>query len=506
MERAFNQLGQLVHAKDAHKYGAIYTCPCCGANVFKAEGIVQSAHFRHERGQGSEQCELYVKSLTSSFNPNDYSTMLNRPFITFESSSMDWKLFITFPYLTPSQAAECDLHNLHFKIKCNEMNSFISSAQLWPNSNENKLQIIPKEGYSFSFERKDHQDCYYKLGLNWPEYIRGFKNNVYLFQLVNNKFRMMEPRELSINDTFYMMSRERIKFPNEIHVETLNKKYGWFAYKLQLPSLLTDELIRWFQQFGYHLKPPYYYLDILKPSTFGRKNNAFLIEDRECIIQISFRDFTQQIYHLVHIQPDYTSKEYRLSDSYFKITLNKEGFHTFYIKNHEGKMLHLYFGEKITTYFPIEYDSRITIDNQKLTLFKEKKIRKSRSINVLKDSLFPYWIKEKNKFPKKLDNISNDSHQFIEKIFIPGIWTFHFSSDGNDSPYEINWNNILLAYMQLEQSKSYWISNAQYANFKSLLKNIDNKVLQSKLAYYLNLYRNQVPMIVKKLIEKIRDE
>jgi hypothetical protein len=506
MERALNQLGQLVHAKDALKYGMIYTCPYCGAKVIKVEGKKQSPHFRHERGQVSENCELYIKSLTSSFNPNDYSTILNRPFITFEPSSEDWKLFIKFPYLTTSQAAKCDRYNLHFKIKCNEMNSYISSAQLWLNSSDNKLQIIPKNGYSFSFERQDYQDCYYKLGLNWPKYIQGFKNNIYLFQLINNEFCMMEPRELSLNDTFYMMSREKVKFPNELHVETLNKKYGWFAYKLQLPSLLTDELIGWFQQLGYCLKPPYYYLDILKPSTFGRKNNAILIEDRECIIQISFRDFTQQIYTLVHILPDYTSKEYLLSDRYFKLALNKEGFHTFYIKNHEGKMLHLYFGEKISTYFPIEYDSRITIDNQKLTLFKEKEIRKFGSINVLKDSLFHYWIKEKNKFPKKSDNINNYSHQFIEKIFIPGIWTFHFSSGGNDSSFEIKWNNILIAYIQFEQQNSYCISNEEYAKLKSLIKNINDRILQSKLTYYSNLYRNHVPVIVKKLIERVSKE
>lgn len=175
MERAFNPLGQLVHAKNAHKYGVVYTCPCCGARVFKAEGRVQSAHFRHERGQGSERCELYVQRLSGSSHLHDYSVMISRPFITFEPLERDWELFITFPYLTPSQVMQCDVHHLHFKIKCNEMNSFISSAQLWPNSSENKLWIVPKQSYSFSFATRKMKNVMRNSACFGLNILKGFK-------------------------------------------------------------------------------------------------------------------------------------------------------------------------------------------------------------------------------------------------------------------------------------------------------------------------------------------
>lgn len=505
MERAFDQLGKLVHAKNAHKYGIVYTCPCCGARVFKAEGRIQSAHFRHERGQGSKRCELYVQGLTSSSRLDDYSVMVSRPFITFESDGDDWNLFITFPYLTPSQARQCDLQHLHFKIKCNEMNSFISSAQLWPNSNENKLQIVPKESYSFSFVRKEDERCYEKLGLFWPEYMKGFRNSVYLFPLINKNFCMVEPKELSLNDTFYMMSRKKIEFPKEIYAKALNKKYGWFAYKIQLPYVLTDSLIKWFQRFGYFLKPPYYYLDIVFPSVFGRKNGAFFIEEKECIIQVTFRDFKPQNFHLIHIKPDYTSKEYCLSNNFFKkVILDKKGFHTFYIKNQEGKMLHLYYGEKIDTHFLDKVDSAITVDQQQLELFEKKSVSKYKSISVMEPLSLPYWIKEKNKFARELNHGGNFFYPSVEKIFIPGIWLFSFSLEEDQRHDEFDWHKILLAYMRMEQEATNWISNEQYIFLKKCLGSIYDKNLQSKLTYYLKLYRNQVPKLVKESVQRMK--
>jgi len=504
MEKAFDQLGKLVHAKEAHKYGVVYTCPCCGARVFKAEGQVQSAHFRHERGQGSERCELYVQRLTNSSRFDDYSAMVSRPFITFEATEDDWNLFIIFPYLTPPQARQCDLHHLHFKIKCNEMNSFISSAQLWPNSNENKLPIVPKESYSFSFVRKEDERCYEKLGLLWPEYMKGFRSNVYLFQLINKNFCMIEPKELSLNDTFYMMSKKKIDFPEGMFVKKLNKKYGWYAYKIQLPYVLTDSLIKWFQRFGYFLKPPYYYLDIVFPSVFGRKNDALFIEEKECVIQITFRDFRPQNFYLIHIQPDYTNKEYRLSNNYFKVKLDKKGVHTFYIKNQEGKMLHLYCGEKMDTCFSERFDSSIVVDQQKLMLFEKKNISTYQSISVKGSPSFPYWLKEKDKFARKLDHGGDFFYPSVEKIFIPGIWTFSFSLEKDQWDDELDWHKVLLAYMQMEQGATTWISNEQYTFLKKCLGCIYDKNLQSKLTYYLKLYRNRVPKIVKESIQRMK--
>lgn len=47
MKKALDRIGNLVHAKDAHKGINGYTCPCCREEVTKAEGVRQSAHFRH---------------------------------------------------------------------------------------------------------------------------------------------------------------------------------------------------------------------------------------------------------------------------------------------------------------------------------------------------------------------------------------------------------------------------------------------------------------------------
>ena len=501
MERAFNPLGQLVHAKNAHKYGVVYTCPCCGARVFKAEGRVQSAHFRHERGQGSERCELYVQRLSGSSQLHDYSVMISRPFITFEPLERDWELFITFPYLTPSQAMQCDVHHLHFKIKCNEMNSFISSAQLWPNSSENKLWIVPKQGYSFSFATRKDEKCYEKLGLFWPEYIKGFQNHTYLFRPINQSFCMIEPRELSLSDTFYMMSRKKIEFPREMDVTPLNQKYGWFAYKIRLPFLLAEPLIEWFRQFGYDLKPPYYYLDIVAPSVFGRKGEAMLIGTGKCRIQISFRDFQLQKYSLVHIQPDYTSREYPLSSSYVDIILHKKGFHTFYIKKHEGKMLHLFYDPNANPCFSERLESGVVVDQRTLALCEEKSILKYTTVSVTDPLLFPYWIKEKNRFARELSQGGEFFYPSVEKLFIPGVWAFDFSAQEMRDLAHPDWRKVLLAYMQLEQTKCCWISNEQYRFLEFLLQDVGDKMLRAKLAYYVKTYRNKVPKIVKEFID-----
>lgn len=83
MEKAFDSVGNLVQANKAHKNIGGYMCSCCGEDVIKAEGRIQTAHFRHKVGGKKEWCDLYTQGSGNIYDPLDYATSVrvaNRTF------------------------------------------------------------------------------------------------------------------------------------------------------------------------------------------------------------------------------------------------------------------------------------------------------------------------------------------------------------------------------------------------------------------------------------------
>lgn len=500
MEKALDRIGQLVLASKAYKHIGGYTCPCCGEEVIKAEGKVQSAHFRHKVGGKKDYCELYLQGLGSNYNPFDYATMVRKPYLTFEEEGSDWDFYIRLPKIPRVFTRMFEDLGMYFNVYCRQINAKISSVHLRYDSSNNKIKATPKTSYHFSIDNREYAN---KLQLQWPEKINGFTKDMYLFAFLHGEFIMMEKNTLSLNDIFFIASKRSITFHRKLTVQSLKGKNGWFAYKIQMPSQLDDTLIDWFyQKLGFELKRPFYYLDLLKPSIYKRFNYVYAINDSKCSLAITFRDFQYEQPTIIHIYPDMTSKQYTLKTNTKEFLNLEPGFHTFYIKDHEGKILNIYVDNRGNQDAVINYESKLMLnDEQSKAVFKDKEIEIEHPVDIQYDFPYEMWRKNSEHFPQTLKGIANKLTSNDTQIYSPGIWSFNVLRKSKDVDVEINWPELLSAYLKIDHKKAAVITNKQYNYLLRLVEMMTLGNEKKKLKYFIRMYRNQVPTEVKKLLE-----
>ncbi|HDR7646295.1 hypothetical protein [Bacillus mycoides] len=502
MKKAFDRVGNLVHAKDAHKGINGYTCPCCREEVTKAEGVRQSAHFRHRGRQKREYCDLYVQGLGNFDSFNDYATKMRIPYITFEENEDDWDFYARFPKIRRGLTSMFEDFQLYFNVTCLEMGSQISAIKLRHDSDNNKMKISPRDSYHFDIDDKEAAK---KLELHWPIKIIGFTRGIYIFRFIHGEFVRVEQESVTLSDVFYVVAKRTIIFPEKIMVQKLKSKNGWFAYRIQLPEVMDDRLIgSFYRETGYRLQNPFYYLDLLTPSTYGRKDYAYMIYSSMCSMAITFQTFRKNDFTVVHISPDMTSKQYEKCKEIVEISNLEQGFHTFYMKNHEGKMLNLYVDRKANQHRVIEYEAPFIINGENITVFKDKKMNIQGRLNIQGDYPLPLLKKEIDKFPYVLSrSVSDHNVSEGDKLYTPGVWSFEFIGNEMDEKLENNWSDLILAYLKIESTKTFIITNKKYQGLLNLVETIVDESQKKKLKFFLTMYRNRVPKEVKDLLDHI---
>ncbi|WP_136035782.1 hypothetical protein [Bacillus salacetis] len=499
MEKAFDRNGQLVLASKAFKHIGGYTCPCCGEEVFKAEGRVQSAHFRHKVGGKKEYCELYLQGLGSIYNPYDYATMVRKPYLTLEEYENDWDFYIKLPKIPKAFTRMFEDLGMYFNVYCRELQGRISSLHLRHDSYNNKIKATPKPSYHFSVDNKEYAN---KLQLQWPEKIKGFTKDFYLFTLLHGEFTMMERNILSLNDTFYIVAKKSFIFHRRLIVKRLKEKHGWYVYKIQMPSELDDTLIDWFhQKLGIELKRPFYYIDLLEPSIYKRFNYLYSIDDNKCSLALTFRDFQHAQPKIIHIYPDMTSREYPLESNTKDLFDLEHGFHTFYLKEHEGKILNIYVNNKVNHDEVINSENNLNLsDKQSKFIFIDKEIEINPPVEFKYNFPFEVWKKNSEQFPQIIREENKLNSNDLE-IYSPGIWSFKVLSRRDHIDRELNGSEILSAYFNIEHKKTTVITNKQYNNLLQLVDRITGGNDKKRLKFFIRLYRNLVPLEVRELLE-----
>jgi hypothetical protein len=495
MEKAFDRNGNLIHAGRANKYLDEYTCPCCGEGVFKAEGRVQTAHFRHRFGGKKIRCDLYTQGLGHSYQQYDYANILKKPFITIEESEGDWSFYLNFPKIPRKYTRLLEERALYFKVTVLPTQEKISSLYLRHDSSKNKIRILPIKSYNFQI---DNIELANKVDINWPDRITGFMKDTYIFAYVHGEFVMMEKKDLSLHENFYVISKRKLSFHKCLTVRSLIMKHRWYAYAINLPYKLDESILKWFSiNLNYNLKIPNYYLDLISPSLYRNYNMAYSISESECSIAKSFRDFEYEDTTLVHLNSDMVAREYRMSSQIKSFKYLEQGYHTFYLKGMEGKKLYLYVSGLDSQDLIISYDNGYKIGAKTAFIFNENMIETMESELITHDVPFEVWKKEPGSYPFRF----NETDQLVlhrnTLLYSPSIWSLKLTNERINYKSEINISQLLHEYITLDKKQSIIITNKQYKNLLSFVEKIPESIEKNKLKYFIRLYRNRAPLIVE---------
>lgn len=489
MKSAFNDVGELVPAHKALKSLSTYLCPCCGDLVFKAEGIKQSAHFRHKKGGKKEYCELYTQGLGSSYDPNDYATMLKSPFLTIEESDNKWDLFIRFPKIRKGLTRLFEDRKMYFNVICKESHSQLPSVYLKHNSEKNKLKVEPKQNYNFNIDKKDLAT---ELGIMLPENINGIHKRPYIFAYLHGLYIKTEKKLVSSSNKFYVLSKRRINLHDSLEKVELVKKGEWYGYRVKLPSMINNSLINWFYNyFGIELVYPNSNIDMLFPSIYSRQDQAYNILENRCTILITYSDISYENPSLVHIDTDMKSSRHALTNDKIEFDQLSVGYHTFYIGGLEGKILTIFISDDNNK---LDLNSKIVINNTQKFLFKDKNIE-VRDGGLLKIyTLYNMWKQRRNSFPEIItaneDRLSKD----VTTVFAPGIWNFKVKRTIEMDSNQIDWKRLVKAYERFEYIKTVIITKDRFLILKKQINNLEDVKLKRILSYYINYYQTQVPL------------
>ncbi|MBV7508622.1 hypothetical protein KW850_25735 [Bacillus sp. sid0103] len=501
MEKAFDRVGNLIQANKAYKNIGGYTCPCCGEDVIKAEGRIQIAHFRHKVGGKKEWCDLYTQGLGDFYDPLDYATSVRRPYITFEETESEWEFYLKFPKISRNYTRLFEDKGLYFNVRCIEIQQKLSSINLRHDSITNKMKINPKELYHISLDNRDYAS---KLNLKWPEIINGFQRDNYIFAYINGDYVMMERKEISLHETFYFVSKKKFSsFHKSLTVQPLKCKNGWYAYKINLPNTLDDNLVKWFfNNLNYQIKPPYYYLDLVSPSLYERHDDySYAVYKPECTIALTFCDFKQSSTTIVHLDSDMSSQEYEIT-SYIKEFPNlSKGFHTFYIKGHEGKMLNLYIDNTRANNKEIHYKNRFLTNGQEAFVFKDKEVNRKNTVDLIHDIPFELWCKEKGLFPFPLKETNYVISTSNTIIYTPSVWSLRVHERNENQQLKINVLQLLQSYLRLEYGPNIFITTKQYKALLNIIEKLPDGIEKRKINYFIKLYRNRAPRMVEEILK-----
>ncbi|WP_141527182.1 hypothetical protein [Bacillus cereus] len=199
-----------------------------------------------------------------------------------------------------------------------------------------------------------------------------------------------------------------------------------------------------------------------------------------------------------------TSKQYGKCKEIVDVSNLEQGFHTFYIKNHEGKMLDLYVDRKAKLHEVIEYEAPFVINREKVSIFEDKKMNIQGRLNVQSDYPLPLYKKEIDKFPYILSqSVSDHNVSEGDRLYTPGVWSVEFVGSEINDNLEKNWSDLILAYLKIESTKTFIITNKKYQGFLNLVETIVDESKKKKLKFFLTMYRNRVPKVVKDLLDHI---
>jgi len=236
--------GVLVSASRASRYGQ-YICPVCEKGVIPRKGDIRVPYFAHRPGYGTLECENFFPGRSSlavpekeKINVTIKRRMELRLLISAERKCREWSLKLALP--------TCNLCRAKITLDVGgrsqtlDMRSMVKRRQIGAEPSTQPYRIVSFSGDpDAEFAAEVERECQGLPSVGAAVFTNGASEG---FPLA---------RELVCNDTFAFLWQQPVQpeFPDELTVERLPGRQGWYLALVTIPEIPSLESIEWLKCF-----------------------------------------------------------------------------------------------------------------------------------------------------------------------------------------------------------------------------------------------------------------
>lgn len=245
MDYAINKItGILVSASRASRYGQ-YICPVCKKGVILRWGNIRVPYFAHRPGYGTFECENFVPGHSSlpvpakeKINVTVKRRMELRLLISTERKCREWSLKLALP--------TCNLCRARITLDVGgrsqtlDMRSMVKRRQIGAEPSAQPYRIVSFSGDPDpEFAAEVERECQGLPSVGAAVFTSGASEGFPLAQ------------ELRCNDTFAFLWQQPVQpdFPDELTVDRLPGRQGWYLALVTIPEIPSSESIAWLKCF-----------------------------------------------------------------------------------------------------------------------------------------------------------------------------------------------------------------------------------------------------------------
>lgn len=245
MDYAIDEMtGVLVSASRASRYGQ-YTCPVCKKGVIPRKGDIRVPYFAHRPGYGTLECENFVLGHSSLLVPEKEKINVTvkrrmelRLLILAERKRREWSLKLALP--------TCNLCRARITLDVGgrsqtlDMRSMVKRRQIGAEPSAQPYRIVSFSGDPDpEFAAEVERECQGLPPVGAAVFTNGTSEG---FPLA---------RELRCNDIFAFLWQQPVQpdFPDELTVDRLSGRQGWYLALVTIPETPSSESIAWLKCF-----------------------------------------------------------------------------------------------------------------------------------------------------------------------------------------------------------------------------------------------------------------
>lgn len=344
MDIAVNSLtGQIVYANKIEYDNGYYKCKKCNAPVIWVNSRVQRSHFRHLRGEASDDCDYYSRIYMQQ-DLCDFEYQSQGLPIVLDCQYDDWNLLLQLPEFDKYDVDRIGINNFYdLKFQVDDC-TLVESAKLWPGKKGFLCDILP---HSYDYKVECISDIENFDFSTWTIGAKGLDpSGVFFKHPAEGGNRIRIGKSIDINSTIFLLAHDDLisvqeaQWPSSLKVRKLNKKQDWCIWEIQIPNNLNEDISHWLGKFKYYFVDSGFKLDLLWPTPYLKENDgSFCIDSNGIILNIINQSSQTNIllFHLYNNQIETYRLENFVNNSKTLCLENlKHGFHRIFIDRYSN--------------------------------------------------------------------------------------------------------------------------------------------------------------------------